>query len=55
MTVFDYHLVVILQAYLVDKSFIMNEYKVYNLLVLHPVLQKTFQEFVEVIVKLEVK
>ena len=39
---FDDHLVVILQLPIVDKSLIMNIYKVYNLPILHPVLQKTF-------------
>ena len=36
------HLVIILQAPLVEKSLIINVYKVYSLPVLLPVLQKTF-------------
>ena len=40
--VFDDHLVITLQVLLVDKFLIMNVYKIYNLLILHPVLQKTF-------------
>ena len=39
--VFDDFLVSILQVPLVDKSLIMNVYKGYNLLIFHPVLQKT--------------
>ena len=38
--VFDDHLFI--QVPLVDKSLIMNVYKVYNLPILHPTLQKTF-------------
>ena len=36
--VFDDYLVIILQVPLVDKSLIMNVYRVYNLLMLHPAL-----------------
>ena len=48
LIVFDYHLAVILQEHLVDKSLIRNMYKVYNFPILHPVLQKTFWYSVEV-------
>ena len=32
---------------LVDKSLVMNVYKVYNMHILHPVLQNTFQYYIE--------
>ena len=40
-------LVIILLVPLVDNYFIMNVYKVYNLLIVHLLLQKTFHYFVE--------
>ena len=45
LTILNDHLVVILQAPLVDESLIMNVYKAYNLLLLHPVLQMGFSIF----------
>ena len=45
--VIDDHLVVKLQVPLLDKSPIMNVYKVNNLPILHSVLQKAFQYFLE--------
>ena len=45
--VFDDHLVVILQVPVVDESLVMNMFKVYNLPILHPALQKNFQYTIE--------
>ena len=44
---FNDHLVRILQIPFVAKSFQMNIYKVYNLSILHPELQKSFQYILE--------
>ena len=41
------HLVIILQAHLVDMSLIMNMYKDYNLPIPHPTFQNTFHYSVE--------
>ena len=45
--IFDDHLVIILQVPLVDEFLIINVYKVSNLPILHPALQKTFLFLVE--------